>query len=838
MRTNSVSMVLAAALVMAATFAALPGSPKAEGGATGTFRRVRVLGTVPKFRLQSADGSSFGSKQLEGKVWIATFIFTRCGNTCPTQSAEIARLQKALGSHPRAADIRFVSITVDPVHDTPDVLREYAARVGADPGRWSFLTGSREEIWSLSKEGFHLPVEAGPSENGILSHAQSFILVDRALRMRGYYDALNGRELARLREDLDPVLEDPPGPIFYSEETGPSKMDGNRAYVPEEVRDVPWLKERAAAQARTVDRFRVFHDFRFTDRRPESGITFRNRVVDDGGKAFKGVHYDHGNGIAVADVDSDGRPDIYFLNQLGGNQLWRNRGDGTFEDITAKAGVSVPDRVSVAASFADVDNDGDPDLYVTAVREGNVFFENDGHGLFKDITAISGLGYRGHSSGAVFFDYDRDGFVDLFLCNVGRYTTDRKGPGGYYVGFEDAFAGHLFPERNEASVLYHNQGNRHFEDVSRAMDLVHTGYTGAASPVDFNEDGWPDLYVLNMQGRDEYYENDGGRRFVRRGGALFPETPWGEMGIKSFDFDNDGDMDLFITDMHTDMTDRFQHVQRFWYAEKMKMTERYPIRYLNTDGNHILGNAFFLNEGGGRFREISDDIGAETYWPWGLSVGDLNADGWQDVFITAGMNYSFRYGVNSLLLNNEGREFLDSEFLLGVEPRRDGRTSTHWFDIDCSKAPDNATFGECQGNRGRYEVYAALGSRASVMLDLDADGDLDIVTNDFNSEPMVLVSDLTARAPRVNFLQVRLVGKASNRDGLGARVRVTAEGHTWTQVMDGQSGYLSQSVLPLYFGLGKVRSIDRVEVSWPSSPAPQVLRGPIKANEVLTIQEP
>jgi len=832
------SSALAGAVVAVAMAVALLGAPAAEGGPSGAARRVRVLGNVPKFRLQSADGSPLGSKELEGKAWIATFIFTRCGNTCPTQSAEMARLQGALASHPRAADIKLVSITVDPGHDTPDVLREYASRLGADPGRWSFLTGPRDEILSLCKEGFHLPVEADPNGEGIVSHSQSFILVDRALRVRGYYDALSSRERAQLREDLDLVLEDPPGPVSISKNLDRGKLDGNRAYVPWEIRDVPWLKERAAAQARTVDRFRVFHDFHFTDRRPESGITFRNRVVEDAGKLYKGVHYDHGNGIAVADVDADGLPDIYFVNQLGGNQLWRNRGDGTFEDITAKAGVTVPDRVSVTASFADIDNDGDPDLYVTTVRTGNVLFENDGHGVFKEITAESGLGYRGHSSAAVFFDYDRDGLVDLFLCNIGRYTTDQKGAGGYDIGLTDAFAGHLFPDRSEASVLYHNAGNRRFEDVSRAMELVHTGWSGAASPVDFNEDGWPDLYVLSMQGHDEYYENDKGRRFVRRSREIFPATPWGAMGIKSFDFDNDGDMDLFLTDMHTDMVDDFvQQAQRFWYAEKMKATETFPLRFLNTDGRHVLGNAFFLNEGGGRFREISDDIGAETYWPWGLSVGDLNADGWQDAFITASMNYPFRYAVNSLLLNNQGQELLDSEFLLGVEPRRDRRTSTYWFDLDCTKAPDNEHYA-CQQNKGKYEVYGALGSRASVMLDLDADGDLDIVTNDFNSEPMVLISDLTARAARVNFLQVRLVGKTSNRDGLGARVRVTAGGRTWTQVMDGQSGYLSQSVLPLYFGLGKTRSIDRIEVSWPSSPAPQVLRGPIEPNRLLSIQEP
>ena len=146
--------------------------------------------------------------------------------------------------------------------------------------------------------------------------------------------------------------------------------------------------------------------------------------MDDAGKIYKAVHYDHGNGIAVADVDGDGRLDIYFVNQVGGNQLWRNVGGGRFENITAAAGVGVPAKVSVSASFADIDNDGDADLYVTTVRGGNMLFENDGKGRFKDVSKASGLDYVGHSSCAVFFDYDRDGKLDLFLVNVGRYTTE------------------------------------------------------------------------------------------------------------------------------------------------------------------------------------------------------------------------------------------------------------------------------------------------------------------------------------------------------------------------------------------------------------------------------
>src|SRR5947207_13711080 len=182
--------------------------------------------------------------------------------------------------------------------------------------------------------------------------------------------------------------------------------------------------------------WKAFHDFQFVDRYEESGIRFENHVVDDAAKNYKAVHYDHGTGLAVADVDGDGRLDIYFVNQLGGNQLWRNLGQGKFEDITDTAGVGLEDKICVSASFADMDNDGLPDLFVTTVRMGNFLFKNLGRGKFKDITLESGLELRParHSSGAVFFDFDNDGLLDLFVTNVGVYTRNEKGHGGFYLG--------------------------------------------------------------------------------------------------------------------------------------------------------------------------------------------------------------------------------------------------------------------------------------------------------------------------------------------------------------------------------------------------------------------
>jgi hypothetical protein len=601
-------------------------------------------------------------------------------------------------------------------------------------------------------------------------------------------------------------------------------------FVPEDLQESSrWLQRLRDEQIRSVNAVPAFHDFQFSDRVVESGITFRHRIVDDAGKTYKAAHYDHGNGIAIADVDGDGLPDIYFVTQVGGNQLWKNLGGGKFQDITASGGVAVPGEVSVSASFADVDNDGDEDLYVTTVRGGNKMFENDGHGRFRDISAASGLNYVGHSSAAVFFDYNRDGRLDLFLVNVGRYTTNRIAGDGYkyYVAFEDAFSGHLKPERAERSILFRNEGGNRFVDVSQRMGLVELSWSGDATALDVNDDGWLDLYVLNMLGDDQYYENVAGTRFVRKSREVFPRTSWGAMGVNVFDFNNDGRLDIFVTDMHSDMSETIGPE-----LEHVKSTMKWPVSFRGTGRTSIWGNSFFMKEGPSQFREASDAIGAENYCPWGPSVADLNADGFADAFIASGMNYPERYMINSLKLNDRGQRFVDAEFVLGVEPRSGG-LATPWFELDA--AGKDKGHPDAAGATGRVSVWGARASRSSVIFDLDGDGDLDIVTNEFNAAPMVLVSNLTEKT-KVHYVQVKLTGTKSNRDGLGAIVKVTVGGATFTKVLDGDSGYLSHSVYPLYFGLGAAESVNSVEVLWPSGTT-QTVRSPIKMNSLIEVRE-
>ena len=387
-----------------------------------------------------------------------------------------------------------------------------------------------------------------------------------------------------------------------------------------------------------MNQFTVFHQFQFTDRIKESGITFVHHIVDDAGKHYKAVHYDHGNGIAVADVDGDGLSDIYFVNQVGGNELWKNLGGGRFRDITRESGVALADRISVAASFADIDNDGDQDLFVTTVRGGNVLFENDGHGHFKDISKEAGVDLVTHSSGAVFFDFDRDGLVDLLVCNVGSYTTDEKGPDGDYVGLADAFLGHTHPDRFEYPVLYRNTGHNRFKDVTAAVGLA-AGRLGRRRERRRSERRRlaGSLRAEHAGRRALLREPGRARRSSTRPPSTSPERPGARWGSSSSTSTTTAGWICSSPTCTRTCSRRCRRTAKSrrpacirrsscWAGRRHVHLRQRPLPQLS-------------KRGGTAFEEVSDRAGVENYWPWGPSVGDVNADGWDDIFIASSMDY-------------------------------------------------------------------------------------------------------------------------------------------------------------------------------------------------------
>jgi hypothetical protein len=425
--------------------------------------------------------------------------------------------------------------------------------------------------------------------------------------------------------------------------------------------------------------------------------------------------------------------------------------------------------------------------------------------------------------------------------NVGRFTTDHFDETGYYIGYDNAFLLHLDGNYSEKSILYRNLGNGKFMDVTGPMGLDLLGWNGDGSIADYNDDGYPDLYLLNMQGDDQFFINVHGTQFSEVVGYLFPKTGWGAMGIKFFDYNNDLLIDLMTTDMHSDMVGNFSEAE-----ETMKLPSELAVDSMGDITNNILGNTFYKNLGNGNYQEISDLIGVENYWPWGISVEDLNADGYQDVFIASGMGYPFRYGKNVLLINNGGESFRHAEFDLGIEPRLNGNIIDDYFPLDCMGAdryrgecaPDFNKGSNCLENGVCYKngyVTATRSSRSSAIFDIDNDGDLDIITNEFGGSPQVLISDL-AQKKNINYLKVKLVGTVSNKNAIGARVTIFYGDAKQVRYLDAKSGHLSQSQIPLYFGLGNNKAVDRIEVVWPSG-GKQIIEGNIAINTLLLITE-
>jgi hypothetical protein len=549
----------------------------------------------------------------------------------------------------------------------------------------------------------------------------------------------------------------------------------------------------------------------FQERAQQAGIAFRmNFLPREQGERFRINLYDHGAGLAVGDYDNDGRDDIYFLNQHGPNALYRNRGDGTFEDVTAKAGVGLGDRVSVGATFADYDNDGWPDLFVTSTRGGNVLFHNRGDGTFEDVTAKAGVSHVGHSQTAVFFDYDNDGYLDLYLTNTAHWTTDSFDfAGGNYEG--KASLGSLMTSPVEYNILYHNNGNGTFTDVTAKAGLRGRGWAGDVAVFDYNEDGFLDLFVPSMFGRGQLYRNNGDGTFTDVTVETLGPTPHGAIGSKVFDYDGDGRLDLFVVDMHSDMwmgldsrhtsqelATQTQH-RRFLSPAGPTVNEAAPgfidhqrqeFAMEGKNYNELLfGNALYRNQGQGKFTETALAAGLETFWPWGIATGDYDNDGNEDVFITSGMGYPFYYWPNQLMMNNGDGTFRDRAASLGIEP------------------PTGGIYQE--NNIGGQR--AARSSRSAAVADFDGDGRLDIVTNNFNDRPYFFAN----RFPRQNYVEFRLTGTRSNRDAIGAVVRLWVGNKVMVREVSPVGGYLAQSSRTVHFGLGDRSNIDSVRIRWP-----------------------
>jgi hypothetical protein len=543
----------------------------------------------------------------------------------------------------------------------------------------------------------------------------------------------------------------------------------------------------------------------FREGAEEAGIDFQMKFLRaEQGEKFKINLYDHGCGVAVADFDGDGFDDIYFLNQLGPNKLFRNRGDGTFEDVTERAGVGLGDRVCVAAVWGDYDNDGLPDLYVTSTRGGNELFKNLGGGKFKNVTKEAGLTCIAHSQTAVFFDFDNDGHLDLLVTNTAKWTANDYNKVQHYFPGPASFW-ELAKSKPEENILYRNNGDGTFTDVTAKSCLGGTGWSGDVAVFDYNDDGYLDLLVTNMFGASQLFRNNGDGTFTNVTHEVLGRVSWGAIGAKAFDFNNDGRLDLFITDMHSDMWLDFDQDPRQSTADlkkkyskvtgpygvsrpkmEQKFADLFKIRYKEV----VFGNTLFKKLPSGSFQEVSERANLETWWPWGIVVGDFDNDGYLDIFIPSGMGYPFAYWPNALMMNNGNETFTDRAVQEGIEPPPRGELLEITF----------------AGKR------AARSSRCAAVADFTNTGRLDVIVNNFNDRPYYFRNHF----PKKNYIAFKLTGTKSNRDAIGALVKLFIGDEVMVRQVETAGGYLSQSSRTVHFGLGDRTKIDRVEIRWPS----------------------
>ncbi len=503
-------------------------------------------------------------------------------------------------------------------------------------------------------------------------------------------------------------------------------------------------------------------------------------------------------GAAVLDYDGDGRQDI-FVPGGDGNRLYRNRGDGTFEDVASDARVAGQEGEGTGALAFDYDNDGRTDLYVTYLLRPNLLYRNRGDGTFDEIGAKAGVALNEYCTSSAALDYDRDGLPDLYVLVYGRPDY------GPTLEADNAPPNHL----------YRNNGDGTFTDVTKATRTGDTGWGLALQCADYDGDLWPDIYIANDFGNHAYLHNNGDGTFTNVAKKAGVVDPGFGMGVAADDYDGDGRLDFFVSNYSFPLN---------WFLKD----PRYPMPpFPYSIGRPFVwrrltalsrGSSLFRNLGGNRFERTSDEADVwDTSWSWGCVFVDADMDGRPDLFVVNGM----------VTGKNPTEREIDFWNLMSAEFRKFEKG------IPIAEFGDDSLWGRLpkrfyRNRDGRHfdELAAVTGlesdanQRGLVVLDADGDGAPDLFAAGF-LQPSALW--LNRNPSRAKTLVIRLEGdpKAtgphrSTRDALGATVTVEAGGLSRTQVVSAGYSFLSSGPRELYFGLADRDKADRITVRWPS----------------------
>ena len=514
------------------------------------------------------------------------------------------------------------------------------------------------------------------------------------------------------------------------------------------------------------------------------------------------------NGLAVGDYDNDGLDDFYICQGAGlPNRLYHNRGDGTFEDVTEPAGVGVLDNTACAL-FVDFENKGLQDLLVVC-GSGPLLFLNQGKGKFqlkRDAFKFA-QPPQGTFTHAAVADYDRDGLLDIYFC---LYS--------YYQGLDQyRYPVPYFDARNGPSnFLLHNQGNATFADRTEAAGLNadNDRYSFACAWGDANGDGSPDLYVANDFGRSNLYRNNDDGTFTAVSTEAAVEDVGAGMSACWFDFDNDGNQDIYVANMWSAAGLRVSEQPRFHEKDPENIRALYR--------RHARGNSLYRNTGNGKFENVSAQAGVEMgRWSWSSDAWDVDHDGYPDLYIANGYisgpdardaaSFFWRQLVAKSPVNatpslNYERGWNAINELVRSDSSWSGRERNVFYLNN-----HDGTFSEASGTAG---LDFPDDSRTFALADLDHDGRLEVILKNRNAPQLrVLHNGMKGLGHSLAF---RLRGKKSNRDAIGSAVTVEAAGHRQTKYLQAGSGFLSQHSKELFFGVGKVQDTVRASIRWPS----------------------
>ena len=519
------------------------------------------------------------------------------------------------------------------------------------------------------------------------------------------------------------------------------------------------------------------------------------------------------NGLAAGDIDNDGSDDLYICQPAGlPNRLYRNRGDGTFEDVTEKAGVGVLD-ATACALFADFENKGVQDLLVVC-GSGPLLFLNDGAGKFS----LKADAFRfaqppqGTFTHAAIADYDRDGRLDIYFC---LYS--------YYVGLDQYhYPAPYFDARNgPPNFLVHNEGNGTFHDCTAAagLNVDNNRYSFACAWGDYNADGHPDLYVANDFGRSNLYRNNGDGTFTSVSAAAGVEDPGAGMSAGWFDCDNDGNQDVYVSNMWSSAGIRVSEQAPFHQGEPENIRAHYR--------GHARGNSLYRNSGNGKFRNIGEKAGVDMgRWAWSSDAWDFDHDGYPDLYIANGYisgpqasratevdisSFFWRQVVGKSPQNSRpSAKYEQGWNAINELIRSDATWNGYERNVFYANNRDG-TFSDISGVTG---LDFPDDSRSFALADLDHDGRLEIILKNRNAPQLRVLRN--AMKELGNAVAFRLHGTRSNRDAIGASITLEAGGLRQTKFLQAGSGFLSQHTKEIFFGVGSANGAVHATVRWPS----------------------